>query len=106
MAQDTGGKVVITVFLIFFMLFGIGIAVESINSPWGFDFFTVVILGMSLILPLIILISIWTGKIQTPGPMGSLINRQHTANDVIYCPICHANMGNSTKCPECGHVKE
>ena len=38
--------------------------------------------------------------------MSSMINKQYENSKNMYCPICHANMGNSKKCPECGHIIE
>ena len=69
----------------------------------------VMLFGMGAFMMVVVILSVYIffkrPVSSEPGPQ-RLIDQRYTGPQTEYCPLCHANMVNSNKCPECGFRKE
>ena len=110
MTDSKQTKIFATVFLVFFIIVAVGMMVFSfdmMDDDFGPPLYLILpVFAAFIIFPLFAIYTVWTGKGNSIISMNSLLNRQYERTETAYCPMCHANMGNSTKCPECSYVKK
>jgi len=98
-------------FLVFFLCvlaFIMNSAFSMMDEDAGL--FRIMFFGVGAFMALVVIFAIFSILRKRPAPAEyvpqKLIDHNYDRPQADHCPVCHANMGTSDKCPECGFKKE